>query len=294
MAAITVVGDALLDVHVIPSRPPRAGGDVPAEIRLEPGGQGANVAVRLARQGHRTRLVCALGTDTAADILRDRLAGDGVERFEVGASRTGAVVVLLDADRERTMFSQRVPFARHVPAIVPAEAGWLVVSGYLLLEAHADLARLAVTRHRALLGCSLEPSEVASWIDRARSLAAHIVVLNLHEARTLWGADDEPAALSAQLAMLLDATIVVTHADGATAARDEEVIDVAGRTDEAVVDATGAGDALAAGLIGTLADGAWPPGRADFERAMTVAVELASAVSRVSGAQAWVGGEAHS
>ena len=109
--AITVVGDALLDVHVVPARPPRPGGDVPAEIRLEPGGQGANVAVRLGRRRLPVRLVCALGADAAGGLLRERLAADGVEVVGISAPASGAVVVLLDAMRERTMLSQRVPFA---------------------------------------------------------------------------------------------------------------------------------------------------------------------------------------
>ena len=284
-ADVLVIGDALLDVHVIPSRPPRSGGDVPAEIRLEPGGQGANVAVRLARQGHRVRLVCALGHDAAADLLRERLAVDGVELIEVAAATTGAVVVLLDAARERTMLSQRVALGRGAMSVALPDAAWLVVSGYVLLEADADPAGLAGSPRRALVGCALEPGDVASWLGRARSLAPHVVVLNLDEARVLQGAFLAPVALATELAKLLDTTIVVTHPDGATGALNADVVEVASRAEGAVVDATGSGDAFAAGLIGALADGAWPPTGTALERAMTTAVELASAVSRVPGAQ---------
>src|SRR6187200_420412 len=134
--AITVVGDALLDVHVVPAQPPRPSGDARAEVRLEPGGQGANVAVRLARRRLPVRLVCALGTDAAGSLIRERLGSEGVEVRGVAVPATGAVVVLLDAMGERTMLSQRMPFAMLLGELL-AEAGWLVVSGYLLLEPEA-------------------------------------------------------------------------------------------------------------------------------------------------------------
>ena len=94
---VTVIGDALLDVRALPATPLRPGADVPASIDLGPGGQGANVAVRLARRGVPTRLVCRIGPDAAGDLLRRALAADGVEVLDLGAERTGAVVVLVDA-----------------------------------------------------------------------------------------------------------------------------------------------------------------------------------------------------
>src|SRR5688500_16468324 len=106
---ITVIGDSLLDVHVVPWEAPRPGGDVPAEIRLGPGGQGGNVAIRLARQGLRVRLASAIGTDTIGGLLRAWLGAEGIELADLGAEDSGAVVVVLDERRERTMLSQRVP-----------------------------------------------------------------------------------------------------------------------------------------------------------------------------------------
>jgi pfkB family carbohydrate kinase. len=48
---VTVVGDCTLDVIVRPVGALRPGGDIPARVAVGAGGQGANVAVRLARQG---------------------------------------------------------------------------------------------------------------------------------------------------------------------------------------------------------------------------------------------------
>jgi len=58
-----------------------------------------------------------------------------------------------------------------------------------------------------------------------------------------------------------------------------------------VVDATGAGDAYAAGLIGTLLPADWPPDVPTLRRAMEAGSRLGGLVSRMIGAQARVAGE---
>jgi ribokinase len=289
-ATVTVIGDALLDVHVVPSERPRLGEDVPAEVRLEPGGQGANVAVRLARQGCAVRLSCALGTDAAGALIRERLAADGIGLNDLGSSATGVVVVLLDAARERTMYSQRVPFAGRVASTPPPPNGWLVVSGYVLLEPDASISA-GEAPHRVLLGCALDQSEATTWLDHARSLAPHLVILNADEARVLARRDGQPAALARAVADELGSIAVVTHQAGAAAALDGQELEVTSTDAAPVVDATGAGDAFAAGLIAGLVDGAWPPSRDRLEQALVSSVSLAAAVARVPGAQTRVNGE---
>jgi ribokinase len=287
-AAITVIGDALLDVRVTPLDALRPGGDVPAEIRLEPGGQGANVAVRLARQGLRVRLACAIGTDAAGDLLRDRLGSDGVELIEQDAPATGAVVVVLDDRRERTMLSQRVPLARGIADLAPPADGWLVVSGYVLLEPDGRVSGTGASPRRVLLGCSLDPADATGWLERARSLAPHLVVLNGDEARAIGVAEGTPAELALAVAARLAAIVVVTHSDGATAALGGQTLEVGARSPGPTVDATGAGDAFSARLIAALADEPWPPRRDRLDAAMASAVSLAAAVAGVPGAQARV------
>jgi sugar/nucleoside kinase (ribokinase family) len=291
-AGVVVLGDALLDVHVRPAVPPRPARDVPAVIRLGPGGQGANVAVRLGRRGVSTRLACAIGDDVAGRIVRDALAADGVEVHDLGAHRTGSVVVLLDPGGERTMLSHRAPVLerRGIDPRPLFDAAWLVVSGYVLLERAGGLSATGSTPVRVVLGCALDPRRVDDWVASAASLAPHLVVLNLDEARAVADRPPDPAALSHGVAARLRCAAVVTHDGGAVASLAGGSVRVDTRRMDSV-DTTGAGDAFAAALVAELASAAWPPDEGALERAMRAGVDLAAAVAGVEGAQARVPGE---
>ncbi len=297
MASALVIGDALLDVHVAPSEPMRPGGDVPAAIRLEPGGQGANVAVRLARRGMEVSLMCALADDPAGAMLSAAFAADGVDVIDLGAEHTGTVVVLLDGMGERTMLSQRVPLVRRLgldwpESLARLELEWLVVSGYVLLERGAGIsfAGQAPTR-RVVLGCSLDAHEAARWIAAAASLQPHLVIVNQDEARTLAGEDLTASELSRRLGRHLDAVVIVTHAGGTAATIGRDTLDVNADPGGPAVDTTGAGDAFAAALLADLVPTDSPPDPDRLRAAMTVAVAVAAAVARTPGAQARVEGE---
>jgi ribokinase len=288
---VTVLGDALLDVRATPAAPLRPGGDVPASIALGPGGQGANLAVRLARRGVRTRLVCRVAEDPAGDLIRRAIVADGVKLTELAAPSTGAVVVVLDASGERTMLSQRVPLmGPDLPVADELAADWLVVSGYVLTEGNPAVAVTGASSRRVVAGCSLDSEQAGAWLALARSLRPHLVVLNVEEARVL-GGRDEPADLSRGLGHGLNALVVVTDRSGATASTDEGTVRTLMERVDLPLDTTGAGDAFTAGLVAALLDAPWPPPRELLARAMRSAGELASAVTGVAGAQGRVPGE---
>lgn len=289
---VTVLGDATLDIHVVPAAAIRAGGDVPAAITIEPGGQGANVAVRLARRGVRTRLVCATGSDAAGGVVRGALSAEGLELRDLGAAATGTVIVMREATGDRTMLSQRAPVLEHLDTDPDAifDAGWLVVSGYVLLEPSRGLSATGPRPRRVVLGCSLAAGKVAQWTDRVRSVAPHLVVLNGDEATAIVGTGT-PADLADRVAQHLGAVAVVTRAAGATAALGSSILEVPARPVPRVVDATGAGDAFAAALVSELLEGEWPPESQELERAMAAGAALGAAVTMVAGAQGRVRGE---
>lgn len=298
---MAVIGDALLDVRVTPSSAIRAGADIPAEVLLEAGGQGANVAVRLARLGVPARLTCALGHDPAGTIVRAALAADGVDLRPITVEATGSVVVLLAVDGDRTMLSQRFPFVARLEEPAVAGAAWLIVSGYLLLEPDAWLlARLArLVERRAVVGCALVPPQALAWTSALRAIRPDLLVLNRDEASLLVGSDADTGALAADLAADLEAVTVVTDPEGAWLATGAALA-AGGRVARTnapggggpATDTTGAGDAFAAALVAELLAEPWPPTAEMLDRAMAAAARHASAVARTRGAQGRVAGEA--
>ena len=293
-ARIAVVGDALLDVGVRHLRALEPGGDMPAEVHVGPGGQGANVAIRLARLGVDVTLVTAIGDDPAGAIVRSALDAEGVMLAPLAAGTTGSVVVLTDADGERTMLSQRVPFADDVA--LGGGQRWIVLSGYALLETGGPrlAARLAIVdARRVLLGCDVPADEHARWLEAARLLRPQLAVLNRAEAMRIGGDPPEDlAALAGAASAALGCSVVVTSATAAAAAMDGGApLVVPGAAGAPPVDTTGAGDACAARLLAELADGPWPPPREMCAAALGAAMAHAAAVTRVVGAQGWVAGE---
>ena len=276
--SVVVVGDALLDVLAVPAEPIRPGADVPAAVRVAPGGQGANLAVRLARRGVPVELVCAIGDDPAGGLLRKALAADGVRVRSVPTEATGAVIVLVDAAGERTMLSQRVPFLWRLSA-APSSADWLVVSGYLLLEPVGVVAATALrgwASRRMLVGCAVPDASLGAWRAAAEALEPDVVILNRDEADRL------PS-------LAIDSR-VVTATDGAAAVLGEVRAAATTPVGGPPIDTTGAGDAFAAAFLATLRD-AWPPDEASLRQALEAGAFAGEAATRVPGAQGRIAGE---
>ena len=235
---ITTFGDLILDVVVSLEAPLVPGDDRTATIRTGAGGQAANVAAWAHELGAEARLVCRHGADPAGQLVADELRAHGVEIAGPVGDRNG-VVVSIAAAGDRTMASDRGGATGLDPHAL--EDAWfdcdvLHVSGYALLglpvaDAAARAAELA-RFHGALVSVDASTYTLADdgFRHRVRSLAADLVFAN----------EREHAALGA-----LDGRLVLK--------RGAAGIVVDGRTYPAVpttvVDATGAGDALAAGFL---------------------------------------------
>jgi sugar/nucleoside kinase (ribokinase family) len=296
-----VVGDCLLDISV-EHGPIAPGGDRPARIRLSPGGQGANVAVRLARRGVATRLLGALGDDFAGALLHDHLIREGVELTPLSADRSGAVAVLLDGDGERTMLSDRASL--DVQSLVAAsgalgDADWIHVSGYALREAAGEALTglLAARRPVSLLsvdGGSVTSEDAGLFADRLARCHPDLLIVNRHEAAALTGAAprEQLVELAARLAARAPVAVVTGGSAGSAAVRDGDRIALpAPELPRPAVDGTGAGDAYTASLIAGLAGAEWPPDPAELRRAMEAASAAGGEAAGLHGAQARVSGE---
>ncbi len=302
-----VVGDATLDVTVRSPATATAGSDSPARISVAPGGQGANLAVRLARRGATVDLVAAVADDLPGQQLREALTADGVALVPLPAARSGIVVSLVDSSGERAMLSDRVSFdaeALASPAVHAAldRASWIHISGYPLADSGSGdaLAALAAAR-RAGQVCSVGGGSFAGGnglLSRLQTTRPDLVLVDRAEASALLGAGSAtgrlrtPQELAAGLVSALGGVGVVTDgAGGAAAAIGAQTLIVPASLGVAV-DATGAGDAHVAGFLLAVAGGAWPPTTSALRDALERAGRLGAEVAGVVGAQARVPSEA--
>jgi ribokinase len=275
---VVVIGDALLDVTVRPRAPIRPGADAPAEVLIGCGGQGANLSVRLARQGARVELVCGLGDDPAASLVTDALRSEGVTITAVPVAATGSVVILVDAAAERTMLSQRRPFAAAIPAGSVTPSSWAVLSGYLFLEPDGFALAERAAR-RVVVGCAVPDAAVRTWRAAVTAVRPDLLILNREEAAVLGPLED------------LSGGVVVTAPDEVVASIDGVTARHRLPDGPAALDTTGAGDAFAAVLVARLRRESWPPSIDVLAPSLAHAAHLATQVTQLPGAQAPVDAE---
>ncbi|MBV8934093.1 MAG: sugar kinase [Kutzneria sp.] len=283
---LIVVGDAGLDVIARHATPLAYAGDTPAEVWTGVGGCGANTAAWLAASEVDTVLVGRVGDDVAGHRAHAGLSARGVRcelTFDPNTP-TGCVVVLVDADGQRSMLSDRGANAALQACDLPAplfdEACHLHLSGYVLLDERsrdAGVDILAAARHAGLT-TSVDP-QAASLLTETfpRDVAGVDLLLpNTDELRALTGSADPRSA--AGLLDVAGAVAVTAGPDGASWIDRTGVWAVAAETVRCV-DSTGAGDAFNAGLLA-----AWLRGLPPTEALRRAVRTAAAAVTRV-GAQ---------
>jgi ribokinase len=240
----TVAADIVLRVPVLP-RPGDHIGAEPLGWRL--GGSSANLAVALAADGHDVRLISVVGSDDLADRLLDELAGRGVstELCVRVSGRSPRALILLDPDGERTIIGlDRGSATDALPArqlVGVPEADCVVVESYRRYP-----ALRAARNPNALVAATLPPPDESDW-------PADVLIGSESQVPAGWS--ENPFTAGRVVAGERLKWVVVTRGErGADAFGADGVIHVAARPARQI-DATGAGDAFAAGVISTLLTG---------------------------------------
>jgi ribokinase len=227
------------------------GADAIARTHAGAGGQAANVAAWSAALGADARFVGKRADDTAGRLVDAEFRARGVELVgPVAEGRNGIVVSLVSEDGDRTMASDRGV----APDLSPdeldptwfADADVLHLSGYSLMRTPIDRAALRAAQLSRGSGARVSV-DLSAWPrirdfgprafrERIERLAPDVVFANEAEWQIIGGA----YAIARTAVVKRGARGIVVYGDDAA-----ELVPAPGD----VVDATGAGDALAAGFL---------------------------------------------
>jgi ribokinase len=260
---IVVVGSANADLVLDVDHRPAAGETVlGSDVRVTPGGKGANQAVAAGRLGGDVTFVGCVGDDDHGAMLRRSLEAAGVDvgNLRTVGAPTGNAVILLTPDGENAIIVS--PGAnRHVtPALVTGCSGALASADVVVLQLEIPVDTVEQVVREARSARLVVNAAPAATLPREVLAVADPLVVNESEAAVLLGGAHPgtgPAATVTALLALGPRSVVVTLG-GAGAAHAV----AGGRTEHTrarpvdVVDTTGAGDAFVGALALALARGA--------------------------------------
>jgi sugar/nucleoside kinase (ribokinase family) len=259
MKKILCIGDLALDVISQLKEPINYGNDTASRISSHPGGQAANVSTWITRTHSKAQLVARVGNDPVGFALISDLDKYGVEHMNLMHSGrpTGVVVILVDANGERTMFPDNGANADLEVSDLPPldDVDGVYLSGYALLDFRSREAVLSMIAKIKAAGKPIyfDPTttgamkivsreEVLSWVKLMDG-----ILLNSEEALYLGDAKDVQTA-EKNLTAYTPLVVIKLGSRGAMAVHKDVVAKVSAVTTN-VVDTTGAGDSFAAGFI---------------------------------------------
>ena len=257
---VVAIGAANMDINCSTNHVLVAGDSTPGLVRYAAGGVARNVAENLARLGHAVVFLSAVGDDAGGSALLEHTQRAGVDTsncWTVAGAATSSYMSLHGADGDMAFAINDMAILDQItPALLAGQSQKLLHASALLVDCNlseAALEWLFTYAHDTPVFVdpvsAFKCPRLAPWLHRVHTLKA-----NRLEAQTLWGqavdsdADVEQAArwLHAQgvqrvVLSLGERGVYWSAHDGASGW--QEAIPVA------VVNATGAGDALLAGLM---------------------------------------------
>lgn len=260
---LATVGDLVEDVIIWPTGSLTRGADNDAQIFRTPGGSAANVA-RIAATITPSRFIGCVGDDGIGEYLGSEHTKAGVDVRLQRRGATGAIVILIEADGERTMFPHRGAST----LLEDVQEQWLdgvsilhfpaySFDGHPIAHTSAHLVRVMKKRGGRI---SIDASStsvinsfgVGTFLELIQNLKPDIFFANQAESELLGLNNPEKRE---EILQSLPSTVFVLKAGSDNTQifqGGEEVISVPVPPIEEIRDTTGAGDAFAAGFLTAL------------------------------------------
>ena len=285
------------DVLVKPLDGVTPGSDTPAAIRTRPGGAAANQAAWMAYLGARVTFAGRVGARDADDHRRELTRAGVRPHLAVDpTSDTGAIVIMVAPDGERTMFTDRGANQRlqksDLPASLVDDADVLHLTGYTFFEpALAEVALWLLDQARtrdlavtidpgsAAFLARMEPGAFLRWTD-----GAAVCFPNRDEAAVLVG-DADPITMATRLTSHYGVVALKLGSAGCVlAVPGEAPVHIPAYPAQAH-DTTGAGDAFCGAFMSRWLAASLPPQTADLVAAAEFAARIAASVVTRFGAR---------
>jgi len=260
---VVVLGGAAVDwVAQVETLPPRDGLVLAHAVARYPGGSAANVAVGLARLGHRVGFVGQVGDDEDGETLLQAFEQEGVDTAAVVtvADRPTAVCFIgLDAQGERIIFA--LPGASLIETVAELDLAYLCQGEVLYIgPAYPAVAMAAASAAREeggtvfyAPGGAWGPAGLADMRPVLGLMDVLLVSRTEATALTGQGSPSEAARLLAQEGPPV--VIETLGKEGALVLSGGRVAHCPALPVSNVRDTTGAGDAFAAGLVAGIVEG---------------------------------------
>lgn len=229
-------------------------------VHRSSGGSAANTMIAVAQFGGRSALKTALGNDDMGKFYAEEFKNLGIhlDADMVSNQPTGTCLVLITPDSERTMLTalgvNRSFGAEHIRENTVARSEWLYIEGYKFSEPNGAEAISESLRYAKRYGTKIAVSFSDTFIvnifrDSLEDVAAQadLIFCNETEAHAFTAADNNDDAFR-RLCRDFPAVAFTLGGSGSRLKFGDDIHEIASYHAVAI-DATGAGDMYAAGVL---------------------------------------------
>lgn len=265
MTRFLVVGGAHIDRRARISGTTIAGASNPGKWQDEPGGGGFNAARNLAALGNLVTMVCVRGGDATGQLVENAAEIAGINdlaqvfldratpSYSAILEHSGDLVIAV-ADMELyDLFSRRMLSRKSIRHAI-ADCDAILCDANLPADTLLALSESAVRENKPLAAIAISPAKVGRLAGTFEHLTA--LFLNRAEAAAVCGetvpSDLWPQGLRAQG---IKRAVITRGAQPVLGFEENRIFEISPPEIEALVDVTGAGDALAAATMHAMANG---------------------------------------